>query len=134
MVEQVIVSNGGEVGKLEIVDIGGIAFLYLLFDIGIYHCKRLSRTGRSQYDGGTERIHDIDPAIVPLLAIIEPCRQIYRIFVFDKPCFLHETFVLVVEHIVHKVLFEKAGDPYTCGKQAEIADGKSEYIKGGACH
>ena len=51
MVEQVIVSNGGEVGKLEIVDIGGIAFLYLLFDIGIYHCKRLSRTGRSQYDG-----------------------------------------------------------------------------------
>jgi hypothetical protein len=30
MIEQVIVSNGGEVGKLEIVDIGGIAFLYLL--------------------------------------------------------------------------------------------------------
>ena len=61
-------------------------------------------------------------------------RKGFTIFVFDKPCFLHETLVLVVEHIVHKVLFEKAGDPYTCGKQAEIADGKSEYIKGGACH
>ena len=134
MTDQVVVSNGGEVGKLEIVDIGGIAFLYLLFDVGVHHRKGLARTGRSQHDGGTERVHDIDPSVVPLLAIIEPCRQIYGIFIFDKPCFLHETFVLVVEHIVHKVLFEKAGDPYTGGEQAEIADGKSEYIKGGACH
>ena len=45
MVEQVIVSNGGEVGKLEIVDIGGIAFLYLLLDIGIYHCKDFPEPG-----------------------------------------------------------------------------------------
>ena len=77
MVEQVIVSNGGEVGKLEIVDIGGIAFLYLLLDVGVHYRKGLARTGRSQYDGGTERIHDIDPSVVPLLVIIEPCRQIY---------------------------------------------------------
>ena len=134
MTDQVVVSNGGEVGKLEIVDIGGIAFLYLLLDVGVHHRKGLSRTGRSQYDGGTEGVHDIDPAVVPLLAIIEPCRQIYRIFVFDKPCFLHETLVLVVEHIVHEVLSEQTGDPYTGGEQAEVADGKSEYIKGGACH
>ena len=134
MADQVIVSNGREVGKLEVVDIGGIAFLYLLLDIGIYHCKRLSRTGRSQYDGGTEGVHDIDPAVIPFLVIIEPCRQIYRVFIFNQTGFLHETFVLVIEYIVHEILFEQTGDPYTGSEQAEVTDGKSEYIKGGACH
>ena len=37
MVEQVVIGDGGQVRKLEIVDIHRVPLFNLLFDIGVYH-------------------------------------------------------------------------------------------------
>ena len=55
----------------------------------------------------------IIPAFVPLLFIVETCREIDRVFIFHQPGFLHEAFIFRVEHIVHQVVFEQSTHPHT---------------------
>ena len=106
VVKQMIVSDFRKVGKLIIIAVKRKTFLDLLFYVTVYHRIRLTAARRSQYKTGTERVHDIYPAIIPFLLIVEPGRQIYRILVLDKPCFLLETFVLGIKDIIHEVVFQ----------------------------
>jgi len=71
-------------------------------------------------------IHHIDPAIVPTLFVIEACGQIDRILAFDEPRFLHETLILVVENILHQIVFQQAAHPQPAHQKTDIAraDGK----------
>ncbi len=50
---------------------------------------------------------------MPFLLIVEFGRQIDRELIFQQACFLHEALVLVVEAVVHHVVFQSASDPYT---------------------
>ena len=79
--------------KLIIIAVKRKTFLDLLFYVTVYHRIRFATTRRTQHKAGTERVHDIYPAIIPFLLIVEPGRQIYGILVLDKPCFLLETLV-----------------------------------------
>lgn len=60
---------------------------------------------------------------------IETCRQIDRILAFDKPRFLHETLVLVVENILHQIVFQQAAHPQTTHQQADIARSNGKDIQ-----
>ena len=110
--------------KLVVIDIHGKGFLNLLFDVVVYHGIALSGAGCSQYDRGSERVYDVDPA-VPFLALIDKFRgQVDGILVFHKPCFLHETFVGGVEYVFHEVVFQHTADPYSRHKQENVACGE----------
>ena len=121
MAEQVVVSDLREVGKFVVVDILGISFFDLLFDKLIYNGVAFAGTGRTQYDGRAERIYDIDPAAVSTFVIVEARGQIYRIVVSKQARFLHETFVFVVENIVHQTVFQKARHPHPAHQKADIS-------------
>ena len=96
-----IVSDFRQIGKLVVITIECETFLDLLFNVAVYHRIRLAAARCSQYKAGTERVYHIYPAVIPLLLIVEPGRQIYRILVLDKPCFLHETFIFGIKDIIH---------------------------------
>ena len=106
-----VIGYCGQVAEFEVVHIHREALFNLLLDEIIYHRIGFSAARRTQHDGSPKGIHDIDPAVVPTLFVVKPCRKIDRILTFNKPCFLHETFVLVVEHIVHKVVLQQAAHP-----------------------
>ena len=127
--KQVIVSNLGKVWELVVVDIHRKAFLYLLLDVVVDDSIRLARTGCAEHHRGTERINDIDPALVPLLLIVEACRKVYRVFVLHQPCFLHEALILRIEHIVHQVVLQQSAHPHTTHQQEDIANGEREDIE-----
>ena len=97
-----------------------------MLDKIVYNSVGLSAARRTQHDGRTEGINYIDPAVVPTLLIIKTCGQIDRILAFDEPCFLHKTLVLVVENIVHQIVFQQAAHPQPAHQQTDIAraDGK----------
>ena len=99
--------------------------------VTVYHRIRLAATRRSQYKTGTERVYNIYPAIIPFLLIVEPGRQIYRILVLDKPCFLLETFVFRVKDIIHEVVFQQPGHPRTRHEHTDIAHRQCGDIKHG---
>ena len=101
VVKQMIISDFRQIGKLIIIAVKRKTFLDLLFYVTVYHCIRFATTRRTQHKAGTERVHDIYPTVIPFLLIVEPGRQIYRILVLDKPCFLLETFVLCIKDIIH---------------------------------
>ena len=101
VVKQMIISDFRQIGKLIIIAVKRKTFLDLLFYVTVYHRIRLTAARRSQYKAGTERVHNIYPAVVPFLLIVEPGRQIYGILVLDKPCFLLETLVLRIKDIIH---------------------------------
>ena len=105
----------------------------MLFYVTVYHCIRLTAARRSQYKAGTERVYDIYPAIIPFFLIVETGRQIYRILVLDKPCFLLETFVLRIKDIIHEVVFQQPGHPCTRHEHTDIARRQRGDIKHGIC-
>jgi len=129
MREQVVVGDGGEVGKFEVVDELRIAFFYLLFDELINNRIGLPAARTSDNDGRTLGIDDIDPTVVPFFLVIETGGQIDGILVLDQAGLLHKAFVLVVEYIVEQVVLQQAADPDTRRQQAEVADGKGEDIE-----
>ena len=131
MVNQMVVGNGGQVCKLEIVDIHRVTLLNLLLDIGIYHCIGLSAARSSENDGSPERIDDVYPTVIPPLLIIETGGQIDRILVLDEPCLLHEALVLVVEHVVHQVCLQQPAHPRPRHQQAYIACGNGSRVEYG---
>ena len=131
VVQQGVVGNGGEVIEFVIIDIGAITFGNHLFDIVIHHCVGFAGPRRSQYDGGTERVHHIDPSVIELAAILEPGRQVDGILILHQPCLLHEGFIFHVEHILHQVMPVKAADPQTDHEQAKIACCQRHHIQGG---
>ncbi|KXB77272.1 hypothetical protein HMPREF1860_01442 [Prevotella amnii] len=92
-----------------------------MLDKAVHHCVGFAAARRTQHDGRTEGIHHIDPAVVPTLFVIEACGQIDRILAFDEPCFLHETLVLIVENILHQIVFQQTAHPQTAHQKADIA-------------
>ena len=129
VVQQMIVGYSGQVAEFEIVHIHRKALFYLLLDEIIYHCIGFSAARRTQHDGSPKGIHDIYPAVVPTLLVVEPCRQIDRILAFDKPRFLHETLVFVIEHIVHEVVLQQTAHPQTAHQQADITCANGQDIQ-----
>ena len=124
-----VVGYRGQVAEFEVVHIHRETLFYLLFDEIIYHRIGFSTARRTQHDGSPKGIHDIDPAVVPTLFVVKPCRKIDRILAFDKPCFLHETLVLVIEHIVHEVMLQQTAHPQTAHQQADIACANGQDIQ-----
>ena len=124
-----VVCYRGQVAEFEVVHIHREALFYLLLDEIIYHCIGFTAARSTQHDGSPKRIHDIDPAIVPTLFVVKPCRKIDRILAFDKPRFLHEALVLVVEHIIHEVVLQQAAQPQTAHQQEYIARTNGQDIQ-----
>ena len=130
MVHQVVVSDGGKVAELEVIDVHRVRFFNHLLDKAVYHGIRLSAARSAQYDGSAERVYHVDVPVVPLLPVIETCRQIDRILAFDKPRFLHEALVLVVEHVIHEVGAQEAAHPRAGHQEADIARRHRSGIEG----
>ena len=124
-----IVGYRGQVTEFEVVHIHREALFNLLLDEIIYHCVGFAAARRTQYNGSPKGIHDIDPAVVPTLFVVEPCRQIDRILAFDEPCFLHEALVLVVEHVIHEVVLQQAAHPQTAHQQTDITCANGQDIQ-----
>lgn len=57
--------------KFVIVKVDSEALLYLLFDKVVHHGERLAGAGCAKHDCGSERIDHVNPALVPLLLIVE---------------------------------------------------------------
>ena len=131
IVNQMVVGNHREVGKLEVVNILTESLFNLLLDERVYYGIGFSRTRRAEYDGCTERIHDIDPAVIPFFLVIETGGQINGIFIGEQVRFLLETFVLVVENIVHEVVLQQAAYVQPRHQEADIADRHRENIDSG---
>ena len=103
----------------------------MLFYVTVYHRIRLAATRCSQYKAGTERVYNIYPAIIPLLLIIEPGRQIHGILVFNQTGFLLETFVLGIKDIIHEVVFQQPGHPRSRHEHTDITHRQRGDIKHG---
>ena len=122
-----VVNNRREVRIFEVVAVDGKSFLDLLFDEIIDDGIGLTATRSPQYGDRTERIDHVYPSFIPLLVVIETGRQIDRILVFQKPCFLHKGFVLLIEDIFHQVVLQQTAHVESCHQQAHISYG---YRKG----
>ena len=81
VIEQMVVGYHAEIRTLEVIDISAVTFLYHLFDKGVYDGIRLARTGSTQHDGGSERVDDVNPTLVPFLLIVESGRQVNGVLV-----------------------------------------------------
>ena len=121
-----VVGYSGQVTEFEVIYIHREALFNLLLDKAVHHCVGFAASRRTQHDGRTEGIDYINPAVVPTLLVVETCGQIDRVLAFDESCFLHETLVLVVENILHQIVFQQAAHPQPAHQEANIAraDGK----------
>lgn len=98
------------------------------FDIVVQYRIALTRTGCSENQGRTKRIDDVDPASTPLGFIAVTGRQIDRILIAEISFLLKKTFVIVVERIIGKRLFQKTTKPDSGSQQAEVPGGKGQDI------
>ena len=73
-------------------------------------------------------VDDVYPALVPFLLIVESGRQVYRVLIIHKFCFLHEALVLVVEAVVHHIVFQHTTSPYSAHQQADVTGNGAYYI------
>ena len=126
-----VVGDSGKVGIFKVVNILTESLFYLLLDERINHGVRFSAARRAQYDGSTERIHNVNPAVVPLLPVIETGGQVNGILVFKQACFLHERLILLIEHVIHQVVLQQATHVKSRHEQADIADRHREHVQGG---
>ena len=109
----------------------GVPLLNLLLDVGIDHCERLAAARCTQHDGRTLGQKDIDPAVVPLLFIVETGWQVHGVLAGQEACLLLERFVFVVENVVHQVVLQQAAHVKPRHQQADIADCHRENIDSG---
>ena len=106
--EQVVVGYLGEVGVLEIIQEERIALLDGLFDILVDYRIGLARTGRTQDHRRTEGIDKVNPSVIRPSPEPEAGAEIDRILVLLQFGFLHEGFVLDVEHVFEQVGLQQA--------------------------
>lgn len=93
VLQEMIVGYLREVGELVVVDVHRKSLLHLLLDVIVYNRIGLTRTRRAEYHRRTERIDDVDPALVPLFTIVEACGEIHRILVLHQASLLHKTLI-----------------------------------------
>jgi len=117
MSQQMVVGYDAQVWELEIVNVHSIAFLNHLFDKLIDNTEAFPAAGASDYHRTFHRVYNIDKTVVPPLVMVESSPEIYGVFVFDQACFLHEGFVLIIEHILQQVVFQKTADSYSGSEQ-----------------
>ncbi len=118
-----------QVWEFEVVEVHGEPFLDLLLDVLVDDGIALSAARRSEYDRRTERVHDVDPPLVPLLAVVEARGQVHRVFVGQEARLLLERFVLGVEYVVHQIVFQQTRHPYSAHEQADISDRYGQYVE-----
>lgn len=118
---QVVEGDDAQVRKLEVVDIHGEALLDLLFDEVVDHGIGLAGARCAEDRCRPEGVDDIDPPVMHPALIPEPCGQVDRIFIGQQPRFLHERFILIVEHVLHHVVFQQAADPHPGGHEEHIS-------------
>ena len=106
--EQVVVGYLGEVGVLEIIQEERIALLDGLFDVLVDYRIGLARTGRTQDHRRTEGIDKVNPSVIRPSPEPEAGAEIDRILVLLQFGFLHEGFVLDVEHVFEQVGLQQA--------------------------
>ena len=128
-----VVGYLGEVGVLEIIQEERIALLDDLFDVLVDYRIGLARTGRTQDHRRTEGIDKVNPSVIRPSPEPEAGAEIDRILVLLQFGFLHEGFVLDVEHVFEQVGLQQAWHPQPCHEQADIPDGKGGDIQHGVC-
>ena len=106
--EQVVVGYLGEVGVLEIIQEKRIALLDGLFYVLVDYRIGLARTGRAQDHRRTEGIDKVNPSVIRPSPEPEAGAEIDRILVLLQFGFLHEGFVLDVEHVFEQVGLQQA--------------------------
>src|SRR5699024_1360500 len=104
--QQMIVGNGGEVVKLEIVDVHRKPLFDVLLDVVVYDGVGFSRAGSTKYNRGSKWVDDINPTVIPFAFIIELRRKIDGVFIFHQTGFLPKTLVFIIENIVHQIVAE----------------------------
>src|SRR5690606_25541229 len=104
--QQMVVGNGGQVVKLEIVDIHRKPLFDMLLDVVVYDGVGFSRAGSTKYNRSPKRVDDITASIVPLRVVRKLCRKTDRVFIFYQPAFLLEALVFIIENIVHQIVAE----------------------------
>ena len=130
VIHQVIISNHRQVRVLVIVTVERISLFYLLLDEVVDDGIRLTATRSTKYNSGTEGIDHVNPALLPLLFVVETGGQIDGILVLHQTGFLHKRFVLVVKHIIHKVVLKQTAHPQATHQQTDIAEGQRQDIQG----
>ena len=69
--------------------------------------------------------------LVPFLLVVEASGQIDRILVLHEFGFLHETLVLIIEDILHEVVFQEPAHPESSHQQADITRCHCKYVQRG---
>lgn len=112
MPDKVIIGNARQVVEFVVVDEHRESFLDMLSDVVVQHGVTLARTGRSENERRTKRVDDVDPSLTPPSPVNIAGREVHRIFVGKVSLFLKETFVFIVERVVHEFLFHQAPQPH----------------------
>ena len=86
--------------KLKVIYHQGKPFGGMLTYKRVDDAERLTRTRRTQYNRATERIDDINPALVHLLLPVVYHRYVHRIVIVHQSLRLLERFVLEVEAVI----------------------------------
>ena len=94
-----IVQFGGKCRPFVIIDHHCKALCRVLTDKRLDNRECLSRTGCADNPCATKRIGDVAPAFAELAFIIEPHRDIHRIFVFHQFCTLLKALILQIESV-----------------------------------
>ena len=111
IVNQMVVSNLGEIGIFEIIQKNGKSFFDNLFNVLIDNRIGFPAARSSQYHCRTKNINKVNPSVIRLSPEPEPGTEIDGILVFLQFSFLHKALVLHVEHVFKQVGFEQAGHP-----------------------
>ena len=82
----------------------------MLTDKWVDDAKRLTRTGRTQYNGSTERIDDVNPSLVHASLEIVDHRDIDRIRILIQVLRLLERLILKVETVFTQFVIVVARD------------------------
>ena len=100
----------GQSRKLVVIDHHGKALGTVLADEGVDDAEGLARAGRAQDNGSTERIDDVDPAVVKLLLVVIDHRDIDAVLIFLLVTALLKTLIVEIPFIIAYLHAQILGD------------------------
>ena len=121
-------------GELVVIDYHGETLRCLLPYERLHDGERFTRTRRTDDEGATERVVDVDPSMTELSLVVVPHRDVYGVFRFLKLLVLLKTFVLEVEAVFHDAVLDVFRDVIQCDVDGECADDGGHHVEPGVYH
>ena len=114
--------------ELIVIDHHGKALGTVLADERVDDAEGLTRAWRSQDDGSTERVDDVDPAVVQLLLVVVDHRDVYAVLILFLVTALLERLVFEVPFIITNLGVEVFGNSVEALVDKHDADDRTKSI------